>query len=142
MKADTEITKFRIAVIESLSEEETQNPSRWFLNAIKEFKKCKSERVGQPAVEDALKELKLYFVSSEGDVGELRILHGKRNEYEAILSDLNGEFLAECKTYLAKAVEKHLDFEKIVSEEQSRNMVEQAIAKAEAENRKKKTDIT
>ena len=112
------------------------------MNAIKEFKKCKSERVGQPAVEDALKELKLYFVSSEGDVGGLRILHGKRNEYEAILSDLNGEFLAECKTYLAKAVEKHLDFEKIVSEEQSRNMVEQAIAKAEAENRKKETDIT
>lgn len=112
------------------------------MNAIKEFKKCKSERVGRPAVEDALKELKLYFVSSEGDVGGLRILHGKRNEYEAILSDLNGEFLAECKTYLAKAVEKHLDFEKIVSEEQSRNMVEQAIAKAEAENRKKETDIT
>lgn len=35
-----------------------------------------------------------------------------------------------------------IGFEKIVSEEQSRNMVEQAIAKAEAENRKKETDIT
>ena len=71
-------------------------------------------------------------------MGGLRILHGKRSEYESILNDLDSEFLAECKTYLAKAVEKHLDFEKTVSEEQSRNMVEEAIAKAEATSGKMK----
>ena len=108
------------------------------MNAINEFKKCKSERMLKPAVDDALKELKSYFVSSAGDVGGLRILHGKRSEYEAILSDLNSEFLAECKTYLAKAAERYLDFEKTVSEEQSRNMVEQAIANAEATSGEKK----
>ena len=111
------------------------------MNAINEFKKCKSNRMLQPAVDDALKELKSYFVSSAGDLGGLRILHGKRSEYESILSDLDSEFLAECKTYLAKSVEKHLDFEKTISEEQSRNMVEEAIAKAEATSGKDETDM-
>ena len=81
------------------------------MNALEEYKKCKSETLRQPAIDDALKNLIDYFGQCQ-EYGELRILKGKRQDYETILKDIKSEYLPICQDYLGKANEKDEQYDK------------------------------
>ena len=83
----------------------------YILQALNEFKKCQSEALYRSAIDDALDQLKGYFEYSEKN-GGLRILKGKRQDYETILKDIRSEYLPICQEYLAKADEKDEQYDK------------------------------
>lgn len=83
----------------------------FILKALKEFKKCKSEALYKSAIDDALDQLQEYFKYSEKN-GGIRILKGKRQDYETILKDIRSEYLPICLEYLAKADEKDEQYDK------------------------------
>jgi hypothetical protein len=107
------------------------------MSAIGLFKKCKTEAIYQPAIEDALKILADYFEYCN-DHGGLRILRGKRLDYETILADISGEHISECRDYLKLAKEEDISFDVRLNEQDSKKMVEDAINKAEREMKEKK----
>ena len=75
------------------------------MNALQEFKMCKSEMLCQSSIDDALKDLINIFEGCEKN-GGLRILAGKSKKYESVLADLKSEYLQKCHTYLQKSEEK------------------------------------
>lgn len=75
------------------------------MDALVEFKQCKAQVLYQTTVDDALKELVRYFKQCK-DEGGLRILKGKRRQYETVLADLRSEHLKECQNYLSQSEEK------------------------------------
>ena len=81
------------------------------MKALEEYKKCKSETLKQPAIDDALKNLIDYFGQCQ-EYGGLRIYYGKRPEYETILKNIRSEYLPICQDYLAKADEKDEQYDK------------------------------
>ena len=76
------------------------------MDALVEFKQCKSQVLYQTTVDDALKQLIRYFEQCR-DEGGLRILDGKRNHYETVLADLKSGYLKKSQEYLAQSAEKH-----------------------------------
>ena len=99
------------------------------IRAIEEYKRCKSEKLFQPAIEDALNVLKGYFVQSQND-GGVRIQRGMRQAYEAVLGDIKGELLQECRDFLDKAVDRDDEFE----EELKKNAIKSMFHKGENED--------
>ena len=97
--------------------------------AIEEYKRCNSEKLYQPAIDDALVVLKNYFVESQND-GGLRIQRGKRSAYEAVMENIKGELLQECRDFLDKAVEKDDEYE----EELKKNAIKSMFHKGENED--------
>ena len=83
----------------------------YIMQALKEFKKCKSEALYMSAIDDALDQLRVYFEYCEKN-GGIRILKGKRLDYETILKDIRSEYLSVCQEYLAKADEKDEQYDK------------------------------
>ena len=96
------------------------------IRAIEEYKKCKSEKLYQPAIDDALNVLKGYFVQSQDD-GGVRIPRGKRSAYEAVMANINGELLPECRVFLDKAAERDDEYE----EELKKNAIKSMFNKTE-----------
>ncbi len=80
------------------------------MNALQEFKMCKSEMLYHSSIDDALKELIDIFKGCEKN-GGLRILAGKSKEYEGVLADLKSEYLQKCRTFLQKSEEKDEKFD-------------------------------
>lgn len=80
------------------------------MNALQEFKMCKSEMLYQSSIDDALKDLINIFEGCEKH-GGLRILAGKSKKYESVLADLKSEYLQKCHTYLQKSEEKDEKFD-------------------------------
>ena len=75
------------------------------IDAFAEFKKCRSELLYKSNVDEALVKLIGYFEECR-KYGGLRILKGKRQDYEESLSGLKSEHLNRCLEYLQKAEEK------------------------------------
>ena len=84
------------------------------MNALAIFKQCKTEKIYQPSIDDALKELISYFEQSDKE-GGLRILVGKREHYVSILSDLRSDNTIACLDLLSKAEEKEPEYEQEVA---------------------------
>lgn len=81
------------------------------MEALQVLKKCKSELLYKSNVDEALKKLKTYFEEGKDDGGGLRILRGKRQEYEKTLSGLKSEYLEICQEYLMLAEMKDEGFD-------------------------------
>lgn len=96
------------------------------IRAIEEYKKCKSEKLYQPAIDEALNVLKGYFVKSQND-GGLRIQRSKRSAYEAVLGNIKGELLPECRAFLDKAAERDDEYK----EELKKNAIKSMFHKNE-----------
>ncbi len=75
------------------------------MNALKEFKQCKAEVLYQSSIDDALKELMSFFELCQNK-GGLRVLDGKKKDYEVVLSDLRSEHLTKCQGYLRKSEQR------------------------------------
>lgn len=75
------------------------------MDALMEYKQCKSKVLYQTTVDGALKDLVSYFEYCKNN-GGLRILNGKREKYESVLADLKSEYLKESQDYLAQADKK------------------------------------
>jgi hypothetical protein len=81
------------------------------IRALMEFKQCKAGVLYQSSVNDALEELISFFEYCKEN-GGVRILKGKRRDYEKVLSDLRSEHLAKCQDFLRKADEKDKGFDR------------------------------
>ena len=102
------------------------------MRALMEFKQCKAEVIYQSSVNDALKELIDIFEYIR-DKGGMRILRGKRQEYEAVLSDLRSEYLDKSLAYLRESEEREEDFDRELN-----NRDLESIFNNEVEEEKKK----
>ena len=80
------------------------------MEALAVFKKCKSKVVYQTAVDDVLEKLISYFEECK-KYGGVRILRGKRHDYEEKLKDVRSDYLAKCQEFLAEAEEKDEDYD-------------------------------
>ena len=80
------------------------------MEALAVFKKCKSKVVYQTAVDDALEKLISYFEECK-KYGGVRILKGKRYDYEEKLKDVRSDYLPQCLAFLAEAKEKDEDYD-------------------------------
>lgn len=87
----------------------------FIMKALVEFKKSKSDVLYKSSIDDALNELKEYFEYCEKK-GGVRILKGKRQEYEIILKDIRSEYVANCLEYLSKAAEKEEKYDEDVQQ--------------------------
>lgn len=81
------------------------------MNALMEFKQCKADVLYQSSIDDALKELISFFELCQNK-GGLRVLDGKKNDYEFVLGDLRSEHLAKCQKYLRKSEEKDKGYDR------------------------------
>ena len=80
------------------------------MEALAVFKKCNSKVVYQTAVDDALEKLISYFEECK-KYGGVRILKGKRYDYEEKLKDVRSDYLPQCLAFLAEAKEKDEDYD-------------------------------
>ena len=71
-----------------------------------------------------------FFEHCKGDKGGLRILKGKRKDYEAILKDIRSDYLAECQSLLALAEEKEYNFDEKLSEQEIKDMFNDSMDEA------------
>lgn len=85
------------------------------MDALKEYKQCKSKVLYQTTVDGALKDLISYFEHCKKN-GGLRILDGKREKYESVLADLNSEYQKESQDYLAQAEGKPESYDEELSQ--------------------------
>lgn len=85
------------------------------MDALMEYKQCKSKVLYQTTVDGALKDLISYFEHCKKN-GGLRILDGKREKYESVLADLKSEYLKESQDYLAQADEKPEGYDEELSQ--------------------------
>lgn len=81
------------------------------MKAVDEYRKCKAEKLYQPAIDDALVLLMGYFGQCE-KYGGLRILRRKREFYEGILNQIESPHLVKCMDYLARAEETDEGFDR------------------------------
>ena len=81
------------------------------MNALVEFKQCKADVLYQSSIDDALKELISFFELCQKK-GGLRVLDGKKKDYEVVLGDLRSEHLAKCQEYLRKSEEKDKKYDR------------------------------
>ena len=81
------------------------------MNALMEFKQCKADVLYKSSVDDALKELISYFKLCQNK-GGLRVLDGKKKDYEDVLSDLRSEVLAKCREFLCRSEEKYRGYDR------------------------------
>lgn len=98
----------------------------FMMDALVEFKKSKSDVLYKSAIDDALKELKEYFEYCENE-GGVRILKGKRQEYENILKDIKSEHVAKCLEYLSIAAEKEEKYDEDVRKKGIREIVNKGL---------------
>ena len=85
------------------------------MDALMEYKQCKSKVLYQTTVDGALKDLISYFEHCKKN-GGLRILNGKREKYESVLADLKSEYLKESQDYLAQSQEKPEEYDEELSQ--------------------------
>lgn len=81
------------------------------MRALVEFKQCKAEVIYQSSVNDALKEMIDIFEYIR-DKGGMRIQKGKRQVYEAVLSDLRSEYLDKSMACLCESEERDEGFDR------------------------------
>lgn len=87
----------------------------YIMKALTEFKQCKAEVLYQSSVDDALEELISYFEYCKNN-GGVRILRGKRKDYELVLSNLRSEHLGKCQDYLGMAELREAGYDKELGE--------------------------
>lgn len=102
------------------------------MQALVEFKRCKYEVLYKSAIDDALEDLIMFFEECQ-DNGGLRILKGKRHEYEEILKDIRSEKRSQCIDYLNKSEEKEIGFDEELSNKAVEDIFNNAVNKAEGD---------
>ena len=81
------------------------------MNALMEFKQCKADVLYQSSIDDALKELISFFEYCQSQ-GGIRILNGKKKDYESVLGDLKSKHLVKCQGYLRMSEEKEEGYDR------------------------------
>ena len=99
------------------------------MNALTLFRQCQNSALRQPAIEDALAVLFSFFEECD-EYGGLRILIGKREEYESILGDLKGAHLNECRKYLSLSKECEVGYDRVLKEKSIHDMFQTAVDNA------------
>jgi hypothetical protein len=102
------------------------------MKALEEFKLCKSDKVRQPVIDDALYDLKEFFEVCKDDDGGLRILKGRRQYYKSVLDEIKGEYLNVCITFLNGAEEKEEGFDEELGQKEIDSWFKNSVAENEA----------